>query len=81
MVELTAGPNKAKNEQDTKTILDEVVLLLNILVCRHIVRPSDPPAPQWFVKELGAVDFTINTMQSAIDSPEGEDMSFAKVVG
>lgn len=29
---------------DTKSILDEVVVLLNVLVMRHIVEKSDAPA-------------------------------------
>jgi hypothetical protein len=65
-------------DMDTKSILDEVVGLLNVLVVRHIVKGA--PAPAWFTKELAAIDFTANTMQSAIDEPEDEDVSFAFVV-
>jgi hypothetical protein len=59
----------------TKTIVDEIVGLCNVLVCRHII--NNVPAPEWFTKELAKVDFIINTVQSAIDAPEDEDVSFA----
>ena len=72
---------KKAQAMDTKRIIDEVVGLLNVLVQRHILNESTPAAPDWFKKELGDVDFTINTIQSAIESPEGENVSFALVSG
>jgi hypothetical protein len=59
----------------TKAILDTIVGLLNTLVVRHVI--GGKPAPDWFIRELKAIDFTANTMQSAIDQPEDEDVSFA----
>lgn len=62
-----------------KEVIDEIVGLMNVLVVRYVAKPdpSKKAPPHWFTDQLIKVDLAVNTMQSAIENPEGEDVSFA----
>ncbi len=67
------------SEPSTKEIIDQIVGLSNKLVIRHVLLPdvNKSMPPGWFINTLRDIDFKVNVMQSVIDKPEDEDVSFA----